>query len=109
MTKEAKEAISLNISANFIGIGNAATIYGIKGVEELKKISVDKTKASDNMVLFVLMNSASMQFIPASIIMLRAIYLSKDASSIVPAVWIVTAASLCVGIFSAKILNKIMK
>lgn len=109
MTEEAKEAISLNIASNLIGVGNAATIYGIKGVEGLNKINKDKTKASDNMVLFVLINSASLQIIPTSIIMLRSVYSSKAPTCIVPAVWIVSLAAIIVGIISAKILNKIMK
>lgn len=109
ITVEAREAISLNVAANLIGIGNAATIYGIKGVEELNRISEDKTKASDNMVLFVLMNTASLQLIPASVIMLRAVYSSKDPTCIVPAVWVVTVAAITVGIVSAKILNKLIK
>lgn len=106
---EAKEAISLNITSNIIGVGNAATIYGVKGMEELKKSSLDKTRASDNMVLFVLLNSASLQLIPTSIIMLRAMYSSKDSTIIVPAVWVVTAIALIVGIISAKVLNKVIK
>ncbi len=109
MSEEAKEAISMNLVSGLIGVGNAATIYGVKGMEELKKVSKDKTKSSDNMVMFVLLNTASIQLIPTSIIMLRAMYLSKDSTSIVPAVWFVTVSSLIVGIISVKILNKIMK
>lgn len=109
ISHEAREAIGLNIASNIIGVGNAATIYGIKGIEELQKVSKDKTKASDNMVLFVLINAASIQLIPASIIMLRAMYGSKDPTSIVLAVWVVSIVTLIVGVISAKILNKVMK
>lgn len=109
ITDESKEAMSLNIASNLIGVGNVATIYGIKAVEELNKVNKDKTRASDNMVMFVLMNTASLQIIPTSIIMLRAMYLSKDPTGIVPAVWFVTVVALTVGIVSAKILNRVIK
>lgn len=108
LTNDATKYISLNMVSNIIGVGNAATINGIKAMEEMQKVNPDKTKPSDNMALFVLINTASLQLIPTSMIGIRAMYGAQNPGSIILPVIIVTFASLIVGLISIKILNKKM-
>lgn len=108
LNEEAKKNISLNITSNILGIGNAATVNGIKAMQEMAKVS-KSDKASNNMTKFVLINTASIQLIPTSMIALRTLYGSSNPTNILIPVLIVTAVSLAVGLISINILNKIMK
>ncbi len=101
-----KEYMSLNIASNIVGIGNASTINGIKAIECLQEENENKDLPSDNMTTFVLVNTASIQLIPTSIIALRSLYGSSNSVSIVIPIWIVTCISLICGLFSIKLLNK---
>ncbi len=108
LNDKAIEYMSMNVASNVIGIGNASTINGIKAIEELQKENTSQDVPNDNMTTFVLLNTASIQLIPTSIIALRAMYGSTNPSSIVIPIWIVTTISLIFGIVSIKILNKRM-
>lgn len=108
MSEKTKEYISLNLVSNIAGIGNAATINGIKAIESLQEENEIKDIPSDNMTTFVLLNTASIQLIPTSIIALRSLYGSNNPSEIVVPIWIVTCISLLFGIISIKLLNKKM-
>lgn len=108
MKEKTKEYISLNMVSNIAGIGNAATINGIKAIESLQQENFVKDTPSNNMTTFVLVNTASIQLIPTSIIALRSLYGSQNPSGIVIPIWIVTCISLISGIVSIKVLNKKM-
>lgn len=103
--KRAKEAISMNISANLLGLGNAALPLGIAAMEEIKKNSSDKTVASTDMIMMIILNSASMQLIPSNIAMLRLNKGSKNPFDIIIAIWIVSFLSLVFGIIAVKIFS----
>ncbi|MEG2646143.1 MAG: hypothetical protein RSA08_03840 [Clostridia bacterium] len=106
--EESMEYISTNISMNVIGIGNAATINGIKAMENMQKNNKRKDFPTDNMAIFVLLNTASLQLIPTNMIALRTMYGSTASTSIVFPIWIVTSIALIFGIVSIKFLNKRM-
>lgn len=106
---KAKEYMSMNITTNILGVGNASTINALKAIDELQKVNKDKKKPSNNMTTFVLINTASIQLIPTSIIALRSMYGSISPSGVVVPVWIVTILSLISGLISIKILNKKME
>lgn len=108
MNEKANEYISLNVTSNIVGIGNASTVNGIKAIEELQELNHDKKTPNNNMTTFVLLNTASIQLIPTSIIALRAMYGSTAPSNVVVPIWIVTVVSLIVGMVSIKFLNKRM-
>ncbi len=72
----------------------------------MQKDNFEKEKPSDSMTTFVLLNTASLQLIPTSIIALRAMYGSSNPSGIVLPIWIVTTLALASGIFVIKFLNK---
>lgn len=108
LTEEAEKKIALNITSNVLGIGNAATVHGIRAIEEMAKIN-KSSNPSDNMTKFVLINTASIQLIPTSMIALRSLYGSSNPTSILIPVWIVTIIALIVGLVSISILNKFIK
>jgi len=106
LSEEAVEYMSLNITSNMIGVGNAATINGIKSIKELQKINDKKDTPNNNMTTFIVLNAASLQIIPTNMIAMRALYNSVSPTAIVIPIWIVTITSLIVGLIAIKILNK---
>ena len=103
--KKAQDAISMNISANLLGLGNAAIPLGIAAMEELKKNSLEKTTASTDMIMMIILNCVSMQLIPSNVAMLRLNSGSKDPFDIIIAVWIVSIITLVSGIVLVKIFD----
>lgn len=99
----ALHAIVMNMVANLLGMGNAATPLGIRAMHELDKINCDKKTASDEMCMFVVVNTASIQLIPATVIALRQVYGSQNPSEIVVPVWICSICAVTVGITAAKL------
>lgn len=101
----ALEYITLNFSANLLGMGGAATPLGIKAMECMQ----DNTeKATDNMILFMVINSTSIQLIPATIIGLRASAGSNSPSDIILPSLLATIISTVTGVILAKVCAKIM-
>ncbi|MEM1484823.1 nucleoside recognition domain-containing protein [Oscillospiraceae bacterium PP1C4] len=98
---EAMSAICMNIVANLIGLGNAATPLGIKAMCEMAKEQRANGTATNNMALFVVINTASLQLIPTTTALIRMQYGSANPLDILPAVWISSAVSVLVGIIMA--------
>jgi spore maturation protein A len=106
---KAMQFIVLNLTANLLGLGNASTPFGIAAMKELEKEEVagrDAKSASDNMVLFVVMNTASLQLIPTTVAALRLKNGSQNPMEILPAVWIVSAVTLVATVTVTKLLSK---
>lgn len=99
-------AMSLNFAANILGLGNAATPLGLKAMKCLQAENPRKDVASDNMLMFVVINTASLQIIPTTVATLRVKYGSQNPLDIMPAVWIASIGALLVGVLLAKLLNK---
>jgi len=106
---KALQYIVLNLVANLLGLGNASTPFGIAAMKELEKEGGTGERASDNMVLFVVMNTASLQIIPTTVAALRLKNGSAAPMEILPAVWIVSAATLTVTVIVTKTLSGIRK
>lgn len=87
LESEAGENIAMNMTSNILGLGNASTPCGLKAMEELQKESPDKNNLSNNMLLFILINTASIQIIPTTIISIRAGLGSRNPACIVLGVW----------------------
>lgn len=104
--KKALEAVSANMVANFLGLSNAATPLGIKAMEELDRINGRKSKASNSMCMFAIINSASIQLLPSTMIGIRASFLSANPSEIIVPVWIVSFVTAFSGICLAKFFEK---
>lgn len=94
--KETKNAISMNITANILGMGNAATPFGLKAMGLLDKENNHRKKASNAMCRFVLMNTASLQILPTGIMALRQNYGGETNTNLVVCILI---SSLCACVF----------
>jgi len=104
----AAQAITLNMTANFLGLGNAATPLGINAMREMQKLNGGRDTASNNMVLFVVLNTASLQLIPTTTALLRSKAGAMTPLDILPAVFFASLVSVTVGIIVAKILNAML-
>ncbi len=104
--KDVLSAISMNITANIFGLGNAATPLGIEAMRRMKAISNKGLTATNEMVTFVIINTASVQIIPTTVAMLRARYGSAQPMIILPAVLLASVCSLLVGLTADYILRR---
>ena len=102
----ANGAIALSISADLLGIGNAATPLGIIAMKELSNINGNSPTASNAMVMFAVVNASCIQIIPATVLIIRQQTGSLNPTSIIPTVWIASMASTLSGILAAKLLEK---
>ena len=100
--------ISMNMVANILGLGNAATPLGLKAMDSMQKVNKDKTRLSDSMAMFILVNTASLQIIPTTVISIRSSLNSENPTKIIVAVWIATIAAFVTAITVGKILIKKM-
>ncbi len=96
--------ISMNISANLLGLGNAATPLGLNAMREMKRLSPGD-RATDSMVTFVLMNTASIQLIPTTVAALRKSYGSQQPFDILLCVWLTSALALTAGLLSSRLIK----
>ena len=96
-------AIAMNFGANILGLGDAATPFGIKAMEDLQSLNDDKETASDAMCMFVTLHSSSLQLIPVMVISLRAAAGSKNPSEIIVATVFATLASMIVAVATSKL------
>ena len=98
--------ISMNMVANILGLGNASTPLGLKAMDSMQKINKDKSKLSNSMAMFILVNTASLQIIPTTVISIRSSLGSQNSTKIILAVWIATIAAFSTAIIVGKILIK---
>ncbi len=99
-------AIVMNIVANLLGMGNAATPFGIRAIKELDKLNKNKGVATNEMCTLVVLNTASIQLIPATLISMRQMWSSANSGEVIVPVWIVSTLALICGITATKILEK---
>lgn len=99
--------VMMNIIANILGLGNAATPLGLKAMNDLQRENKEKTVLSDNMMMLIVLNTASLQIIPTTVLAIRSSLGSQNPSVIIFPVWIATICAAIVGIFCTKILIKI--
>jgi spore maturation protein A len=86
-------AITLNVLANFFGLGNAATPLGIKAMQELDTLNEEKGTLTFEMMIFIVINTASIQFIPFSVIGILASYNAANPAAVVLPVLVATVIS----------------
>ncbi len=100
-------AMIMNIAANMLGLSNAATPFGIKAMEELQELNEgDKETASNSMVTFMTLNTAGIQFIPATIIGVLVAAGSKLPTAIIPTTIIASLCGATAAVITAKILQR---
>ena len=103
--KAVVSALSENVSANLLGLGNAATPAGIRAAKGMVRLGDTRTR--DELCLLVVINTASLQLVPTTVAAVRASYGAAAAFDIMPAVWVSSAASLAAGIAAAALLKRL--
>lgn len=106
---EAFKYITMNLTANLLGLGNTATPLGLKAMAELQKQNGGRDTAGDEMVIFVVMNTASMQLLPTMLGSLRQSYGSNAPFEIIVPVWLSSGCALAVALIFALSGNKFSK
>lgn len=101
-TSQAASAISMSITANLLGLSNAATPLGLAAMEKLEKRNLIKDVASDEMCMFVVINTASITLIPTTLLTIRAVFNSSAPFEIMVPVWIASVVSVLSGVLCAK-------
>ena len=103
------EAISMNITANVLGLGNAATPLGLEAMRRLQSVNGNMDIASDEMIVFVVMNTAAMHIIPTTVATMRGQYGSVDPMEIMPAAFLTSFCALATAMIVAKVGNRLAK
>lgn len=101
------DAVSANVSANLLGLGNAATPLGLDAARRMSRRSPGV--ASDSLCMLVVCNTASIQLIPTTVAAVRAGAGSAAPFDILPAVWLASALSVTVGILAARLLARLWR
>ena len=102
--EETLAAVSAKVSANLLGLGNAATPLGIRAARRMSRSCGGV--ASDELCLLVVLNTASIQLLPATIASVRAAAGCETPFDILPAVWLASALSVTAGVLAAKLLAR---
>ena len=97
----------LNLSANLLGLGNAATPFGVRAMQELETLNPRPGVATDAQALFAAMNTASLQLVPATVIALRAGAGSRAPAEILGATLVASACGVVVAVAAAKLLARL--
>lgn len=97
--------LTANVSANLLGLGNAATPMGIAAVKRMQR-AANGAEATDEMCLLIVMNTASIQLLPTTVASVRASLGAQTPFDILPAVWLTSVCSVSAGILAAKLLRK---
>lgn len=102
-------AMILNLSANAMGLGNAATPFGIRAMQELDKLNTRQGTATDSMALFLAINTSSITLLPTGVIALRASAGSADPAGILPTTLFATLCSTAVAVLAAKVYSRFFR
>lgn len=100
-------AVSANLSADLLGLGNAATPLGIRAARLMSRGCGGV--ADDELCLFIVLNTASLQLLPTTLAGVRSALGCADAFDILPAVWLTSAAALAAGVAAAKALSRVWR
>jgi len=105
--EETLSAVSANLSANLLGLGNAATPLGIRAARAMARGS--EGVASDELCLFIVLNTASIQLLPTTVAGVRAALGAAAPFDILPAVWLASFGSVAVGLAAARLLGRVWR
>jgi spore maturation protein SpmA len=103
----AMSAMIMNIASNMLGLGNAATPFGIKAMTELQKLNAEKGTATNAMVVFLAINTSGLALLPTGVIGLRAAAGSENAAAIFFPTWFASGCATIVGILAAMAFSKL--
>lgn len=106
--QETLELISSNMTANLLGLANAATPIGLKAAERLQN-SIGGKEASDELITFIVINTASLQLIPTTVAAIRESLGAMTPYDILPAVWLSSSISIAAGLTAVFFLKTLSK
>lgn len=106
--KEYQE-ICMNIISNLLGLGNAATPLGLKAMTSMQEKNQEKDKLTDSMAILIVLNTASLQIIPTTVIAIRTSLGSNNPTSIIVPIWVATLAAAISAIVATKLFIKLEK
>lgn len=99
-------SVVMNLAANFLGLGNAATPLGLKAMSELQGLNHNKSTATNSMCMFLVLNTSAIQLIPATVIAIRTNAHSGHPTEIIVTVWIASICATIAGITAVKLLSR---
>ena len=105
---QALDALSMNVSANLLGLGNAATPAGVRAAQAMAR-ELRGDAASDELCLLVVLNTASIQLLPVTIAAVREAAGAAVPFDILPAVWVTSLCSVTVGLLTGKCLARVWR
>ncbi len=105
--RETMDAISANVSANLLGLGNAATPLGIQAARRMAQRTPGV--ASDSLCMLVVCNTASIQLFPTTVAAVRQSLGCQTPFDILPAVWLASLVSVAVGVLAAKVFSRLWR
>ena len=103
--QQARKHITTNMVANFLGLGNAATPSGIEAMRRLDTLNGKRGIATKDMVIFTVLNTASIQLIPTNIAAFRAAAGAAQPMDILPCIWVTSLFAAVSGILMANLLT----
>lgn len=101
--------IGSNIIMNMLGLGNAATPFGLKAIKEMQELNQEKDTATRSMITFLVLNTASVTIMPTTIISLRMSYGSLNPESIIPYIIITSTLSCLIGLIIDRLFYLVRK
>ncbi len=104
--EEVHKEISMNIIANLLGLGNAATPLGLKAMKSLQGINKNKEELSNPMAILIVLNTASIQLIPTTVIAIRTTLGAENPTEMLVPIWVATIVAAVSAILAAKIFMK---
>ena len=104
---KAREHIAMNITANLLGMGNAATPMGMLAASELDRENPTPQIPSINMCMLVVLNTTAFQLVPSTIIALRAAAGSHNPVSVILPIWFASACAVTAGVIAVKIMGRL--
>lgn len=107
--EKAYKIITMNMASNMLGLGNAATPLGINAMKELQDKNSKKNELTDEMKMFIVINTASIQIIPTTVIAIRMSLNSIKATNIIVPIWIASIMAFLTVIITTKIFIKLKK
>ena len=105
--KKITQEISMNMVANILGLGNAATPLGLKAIGSMQKENKNKKELSNSMLTLIVINTASIQLIPTTVIAIRSSLGSSNPTAIIVPVWFATIVAAVVGVIASRIVIKL--
>lgn len=102
--KSAAKSITMNMTANILGMGNAATPLGVEAMRRLDEKNPNPARATREMCMFVVLNTASFQLVPTTILSLRSAAMSQNPAEVMLPIWLASGVSVLVAVLSAKLL-----